>query len=249
MVYVEYVILNNLIENTIIFKFTAKLIDKKGKRIVFPILIATIFGVLFPTIKVSELVCFLIKLLTAFLLVFCLTGKVKIKKFLVALFVFYCISFCVAGATSAFINSVSFLPKECTEEELTFFVLLGGIAFILVWENAIEFIVGKAQKKVQKIYVKDKNSNYQTFDAFVDTGNEITYHQKGVLFVPNAYQEMMLFEDKNDFIMVKTTTGEKIFKVYELEEIKLENGKVFSSVPILFWDAKDKKIILHRSLQ
>ncbi len=249
MVYVEYVIINNLIANTVIIKFSAKLLDKKGKKLIIPIILSTFFGVVFPTVKVSEILCLAIKFLTALLITFCITGRERIKNFLVAVFIFYCISFCMAGATTALISAFSFFPQKIVTEELTFYILVGAFVFFIVCENVYEYIQGKTQKKVQKVYLLTKEEKELVFDAFVDSGNEVTYMQKGVHFIPKSLQNMLVYFNKNDYIKVKTMSGEKIFSVHIIPILKLSDGKVFTDVPIVFGNLADKKIILHRSIQ
>lgn len=249
MVYVEYVIINNLIANTVIIKFSARLLDKKGKRLIVAIILSTVFGTFLPTVKVSEFLCLVIKFLIALLITFCITGRERLKNFLVALFVFYCVSFCLAGATTALISTFSLLPKIIPTEELTFYILIGAFVFFVVCENVYGYVQGKTQNKLQKVFLITKEDKELEVDAFVDSGNGVTYMQKGVHFVPKSLEKIIDYRNKNEYIKVKTISGEKFFSVQIIPVLKLSNGKIFNDVPIVFWDSTDKKIILHRSIQ
>lgn len=251
MVYIEFVILNNLIANGVIFNFTAKTIGVQRKKFVLlSITLATVFGVVFPTVKVSEFSCAIIKFTSAIILTFLITGRVKLKRFIVALLIFYGISFCMAGATTALINYFSFLSKSVSSEELTFYILGGSVLFYLCISNTLNFVKNKKIKGEKVLLLKLKNGKSITLNSFIDTGNEVTYRQKGVVFVPKMYKDKLMLQKENDMIFVNTTTGYKTFEVYILPSIIDQDTKEeFIDVPAVFWESeKENKIILHRSM-
>ena len=249
MVYIEFVVLNNLIANWIIVSFTSKLLGEKKRTRYFSIALGTIFGVVTPCISLNELATILVKTICAIILVIFVTGKTNVKKFLVALSIFYAISFCLAGATTALIYSVSMTHIKLTTEELTFYILGGGIVFYLTFINLIEWVKAKKTRIERKVQVRLNQGDYMECESFVDTGNEVTYKQKGVIFVPNILKDKLDIYSTNDIIKVKTVTNEKFFSVYILSSIRfVEEEKTIEDVPVVFINGTKNKIILSRSM-
>ncbi len=250
MVYVEYVIVNNLIANSVILLWTAKVAGfvRSKKRIIGVALIGTLFGVLFPTVKVSEFICVLLKFGTALILTFLITGRTRVKRFFVSLLIFYGISFCVGGAVSALISAPAFVEKGYTEEELTFCITAGGVIFIYIARQTLSYIKGRADKGCVTVYLKGRGEQNVSIDGFVDSGNEVSFHGVGVSFIPFSLKERIECASLNEYISVFSTVGHKIFEVYTVPYLRYSDGREEDKdVPVIFWksDKKQERVILH----
>lgn len=251
MVYIEYVIANNLLANSVIFTLTSKAsgLSRTKGRIFIVVMLGTLFGVVFPMLRVSEFWCLVIKFLSALLLTLMITGRVCLKKYLITLIIFYGISFGLGGAVSSLLSSSTFLPNSYTEEELTFCIMSGGVVFVYIAGQILSYIRNSAAKGCTTVYLKDKLGGQIACSAFVDSGNSVTYRGFGVNFVPNELKSQIEYEETSDFVSVITTAGSKIFQVSLIPYMRYSNGKEEEkSVPVIFWQAqrKDSQIILHR---
>ncbi len=249
MVYIELVIANNLIANSVILEATKRLIgfNSSWKRQLLPVLLSTILGVALPTVKVTDIACLAIKLLSAVLIAFCLTGRVRFKTFMITLVVFYACSFCLAGGVSALLNSFSFIGRIYSCEELTFCILGGSVVFsYLIWQS-VEYIKLRVTKRASYATVINKNGAKISLDSFVDSGNEITYKGQGVIFASINLKKDLRYYSLDDYVLVKTATGEKIFEIYKLPLLEFEN-KSLKDVPLVFSEGiiGENKLILHR---
>ncbi len=251
MVYVEYVIMNNLLANSFICAWTAKVSGVLlSKRRIFAVsAIASIFGVIFPTVKTSQIVCLLIKIVSALFLTFLITGLTSVKRYLITLLLFYGISFCLGGTVSALLNALSFSGNvNYSEEELTFCIMGGGVIFVYIAKQTLAYIKSRADKGCVTVYFESKKSGVVALEGFIDSGNEVLFEGVGVNFIPIEYKEKLNYKKTDNFISVTTTAGNKIFQIYKLPYVRFSDGiSSQENIPVVFWksDEKQKRVILH----
>lgn len=251
MVYIEYAIINNLLANSVILGCTAKVsgIKRSKKNLFTATLVGTFFGVFLPTIAVTEILCAVIKILTALLLTFLITGKTNLKKYVITLLIFYGVSFCLGGTVNAIVLSLSFQSRVYTTEELTFCIVAGGVIFIYIAGQILSYISGRTVKGCVTVYLLDKSDRQIACDAFVDSGNGVTYRGFGVHFIPSSLKSKLKYNDLSDFVSVTTTIGTKMFPVYAVPQFRYSDGREEEcDVPVIFWETgrNEEKIILHR---
>ncbi len=98
-VYIEYVILDNLIMDYVLIKETAKILRVKCKksRIAVSALIGTLGAVIFPLIKIKSEYLFLLKILLGALICFIARNHGKISRFIKFFNVFLLLTFSIGG--------------------------------------------------------------------------------------------------------------------------------------------------------
>lgn len=246
IVYVEYVILNNLLANYAVIVLTRKFSGIKPSkiRLSFCLIISTVFGTFSPLLVLPDVVCSLLKVGISCLLVAILTGRVKIKRYLLTVFIFYGSSFGVAGAVTALLSFTSFGVSEFTDTELTFCILSGSLVFSYIAKQVVTYIKNRADKGDTWVKIQGKD-NFITLHAFIDSGNQVSFRGRGVTFISKNLIDKIDFTDLDALVTVKTVTGEENFQVFSIRKMII-GTKVKENFPAIFWDKKGEyDIILH----
>ena len=242
-VYVEYVILNNLIANYTVLSITNKLSVNSGRvRLWCSVLVSVIAGTLTPLILLDGVWVSCIKFGISIIIVTLITGKVRFKRYIVTFLIFYGVSFGVGGAVTAFCNFLSFRGVNIEEEKLTFIVLLGAVIFRYISGQALSYIKGREARREGIVYLKGKKGTIKA-TSFVDTGNTVTYNGVGVAFVNKKLQEKIQIFPTYDYVKVMTVSGSKIFEV-QIAKVSYDN-KTTKDLPIVFWEGGEKDVILY----
>lgn len=247
IVYVEYVILNNLLANYAVIVLTRKFSGIKPNkiRLSFCLILSTIFGTFSPLLVLPDVICSIIKVVLSCLLVAILTGKIMIKRYLLTVFIFYGSSFGVAGAVTALLSFTSFRIENFTDTELTLCILGGSFIFSYIAKQMMTYIKNRTDKGDRWVNVKGKDG-FITLRAFIDSGNCVTYKGQGVTFISKELKEKIDCVDLEKFVIVKTVTGEEIFEVFLIRKMTI-GKRVKENFPAIFWDKKEGEydIILH----
>lgn len=203
-VYIEYLLMENIIINFIILYVTRRITRTKTSkfRLLASALVGSIYTVIvfFPSFEFMGK--FLIKFSISILMIIIAFNPEKFQQFIKQISTFYMISFMFAGATIGIfyiINNNSYSIRfsfENTKELISFLIFGIGIAIILVI-----YILRFYQKKMNKenyltpiaIRLKDKEVNLV---ALIDTGNSLKepISQKPVIIVEYSVLETILPE-------------------------------------------------------
>lgn len=239
VVYVEYVILNNLLANYAVMVLTAKFCGRsiKGIRRIIFLALATTMGVFTPLISVPDAVCSIIKICCSLLLVFILTGRIKLKRYLITLIIFYFSSFGVAGAVTAILSFTSFGVEGYSNEELTFCILLGSLIFSYIVKQATAYFRGRVDKGECEVEFAGIKGNTVLALAFTDSGNCVQYGETGVVFVKEKFRDKILCAPLNSLVKVQTICGTKYYEVYSVRMMTVKNTKEKrENFPVVFWE-------------
>lgn len=239
-VYLEYVILNNLIANYVVLRITNSLtVGSKRLRLWISVVISVIFGTLSPIIPLSGVLVGAIKIAISLVIVTVLTGKVKFKVYLMTFLIFYGVSFGLGGAVTGLTNLLSF--TGIVEEGLTFVILVGSIIFFYISSQAVSYIRVKAVRREGSILIKSK-FGYIKSRCFVDSGNTVFYKGRGVAFVNSRLKNRIVTKNTNDYVSVDSVGGKRLFEVRIAE--RFTKTKSTEEFPIVFWEGGDYDVIL-----
>ena len=209
-VYIEYVILDNLIIDYLIVIFTSMFLSCKFKK--NNILIAVAFGVVsavvFPLYSFTTFYLSCVKIITGLIMVLLLKKYANFREFLTTCIVLFTLTF-VFGGLCLGINSM--FGIETTGGQ----VLINGFAFpvsifVLLASGYFYLFIQLIKYSKQK----HKLSNFY-FDVEIILNNK-KYFLRGYLDSGNK-----LLDDGTPVVVVPLKTFSKIFKEYPLEKIPL----------------------------
>ncbi len=201
-VYIEYLLMENIIINFIILYVTKRITRTKTSK--FRLFISALVGSIYTIIvffpSLAFMGKFLIKFSISILMIILAFNPERFQQFIKQISTFYMVSFIFAGATIGIfyiINNNSYSPRFSFENfnELLSFLIIGiGIAIILIL-----YILKFYQKRMNKenyltpiaIGLKDKEVNLV---ALIDTGNSLKepISQKPVIIVEYSALETIL---------------------------------------------------------
>lgn len=246
VVYIEYVVLNNLLANYCVMRLTQRFAGLKKGRVregVF-LFLSVVFGVVTPLLSVPDVLTVVIKLLCSMLLTKILARKIGLKRYLITLFVFYASSFGVAGAVSGILSFTSFGIEGHSDEELTFCVLVGCLIFLYIAGQIFSYLKSRVDKG-ECFVIFDTLQGDLTLSAFVDTGNCVKCRGTGVTFIPKAYKDRILHSDIVEYVSVRTINGVKVYGVCICDKMRFSDGRERIGVPVVFWESgKEGRVIL-----
>ena len=242
-VYVEYIVLNNLIANYTVLRITNSLSVKSGRlRLWCSVALSVIAGTLSPLIPLSGVVVSVIKLAMSAVIVFVLAGRVRVKRYLITLLIFYGVSFGIGGAVTGLVNFFTFTGMGIEQERLTLIILVGAVIFRYITGQALSYIRGREQRREARVYFRTKNGFVPT-TSFVDTGNNVTYKGEGVAFVSERLKDKIIAIPTGDFVRVVSVGGQNLFEV-RIAKVSYD-AKSTKDLPVVFWEGGDFDVILY----
>lgn len=258
VVYIEYALLENFLFDGVLLCL-AHLISRqkiKWQRVLFSALFGAVFAVLYPLLRLPNILGVLLKLSVGFLLVLLSFGRIKSKKewgrYAFTAFCFFALSFGYGGALTA-MSKGSF--KEKTPSWVVF------IGFALLAFATIVFARKLYEKRalhafVYKCRILYKQKVFATL-GYLDSGNLATKNGLPVCFLsPELVYEIFGEEIMKgggqvcDKMQIRTMSGEKNIPLYraaiEIEKKRGERAKkeVYFA-PSKNMISREYKVLLH----
>jgi len=209
-VYIEYVILDNLIIDYLIVFFTQFLLSTRFKKI--NTLLSVVFGVVcavvLPLFSIKTMYLFLIKILIGFLMVLMLKKYANFREFLTTCIVLFTITFLFGGLCMGVCNMLGLKTNggqvliNGYEFPMSIFVVFASM-YIYLFVQLIKYL--KHKNKITNFY----------FDVQIKQ-NEKTYYLRGFLDTGNK-----LLDNSEPVVIIPLKQFLKIFKDYPLEKIPL----------------------------
>ncbi len=229
-VYIEYVVLNNLLINalvlTLALKFTRWKINKLA--VFLSSAIGTVYAVLLPLYDWLNI--FILKILLSMAMVGIIAGKCKIKKYIVLCVVFFALTFALGGITSGIENIFSVNSGKVSASLVPFYVGTGGIVLICLYKLLYKYItLAKRKNSFESEIIIAANGKKIKCKAYFDSGNKLYFHNKPTVIIDKSvalelYEPNELINIK-DNTKVNTVSGEQKLKVFPLEYLEVENTK------------------------
>lgn len=181
-VYIEYVILDNLIINSILIYLT--LITTRTKinkyRLMTSSVVGTIFAIIMPLISISSVLLFLLKLLVGLVIVL-IFSKMEIRKIMINYFLFMSYTFLMGGFCFGILY---FLKANVNINGLIIYnfnvpvslIILTIFIYFLILKKFIKYRKNIVNLSYPVEVVKDKIT--LKLSGFLDTGNQV-YDENG----------------------------------------------------------------------
>ena len=239
-IYIEYVILDNLIINLVIILLTGLVLSKKYDfmRILTADLFGTACAIALPYLKVSIFVLIPFKLFVGLLMTSLFKKYANYKEYLVTFIVFLSMTFLMGGVCYA-VNQMFGLKVVGGQLIITnyslpvsMFCAVAGVYFyLLFW--LIKYL--KHRNSLNNYYFDveikiDKKVHF--LRGYLDTGNKLTDGGKSVVLVP---MKTFLKEFKDypleklccnpKYMLVKAVSGFDKMQVVDAEEILIKNSE------------------------
>lgn len=239
-IYIEYILIDNLIINLLIILFTGFLLNIRFNKI--NIFLANVFGticaVLLPlvSVKVSFLLWF--KLLVAVIMVGLLKKYSSFRNYFSAFFVFLTVTFFFGGLCCGMCELLNFqlesgqvLVNNYAFPVSLLCIVASGYIYLLIW--LIKYI--KHKNTLSNYYfdviIKFKGKIH-FLRGYLDTGNKLTYHGSGVVLIPKRlfYKEFKDFSIEESFLnpnkmLIKAVNGFEEITVVDADEISIKNSE------------------------
>lgn len=237
-VYIEYVVIDNLVVDYLLLLITRKTLRLRVSKfsVVFSALVGTVVAVCLPTFKMNKGFTYTVKIILGAIIVLFSGEFNSVKEYIRAyyLFIFYTFLFggCVFGVFY-FLNIDFNAVEFCYNAEFS----LGAILFTayILYLSAYK-LVGYIYRKrealpyIRKCVISFKGKEF-ALNGFIDSGNRLFSNRTGfpIILCSSKIGKKLLHEGlfdgvKSETIGFYTATGKSYLKIYNLESLKIYNG-------------------------
>ena len=255
-VYVEYVVLDNMIIDTLILLLTQFLLKLKTKKILIFLssLVGTTFALLSPIL--SNIISTLIKLPLAFIMIYIAFKPKRIKQCLVILVCFFISTFTLMGACLGVceIFKINYIVTNGLSYQYKFpvgYILLICYLCYLCFKNIIKYIF-KRHDKDKFLYeiILQNNNQIIKAKAFLDSGNILEYKGKPISIINYKIFSKLYSNISVTDILLKKNLPLKNAKYYDIKSLAdKQNILIFEINAIKIEKNEQKNAILGLSLQ
>lgn len=232
-VYIEYVILNNLIIDLIILFITAKLLkfEIKKRMIFLSASIGTVFAVLMPLISIKFYLLTLLKIIVGMLMITIIKTYSSIKEIIATFLIFITITFMLGGVCYSII---SLSGEEASAQNVIIFGYESPVSLYLViiclfvhlFFKLVSFIQHKTaiSNYIYKIRISINNKHFE-LNAYLDTANELFDENNlpVVVLSQNYYRKMLHQTQLNNTqqLQVNTVTNVASLIAFEVDSLEI----------------------------
>jgi len=218
--YIEYVIIDNLVINTLILLCTKATLKLKARfwRILVSALIGTAFAVVYPLLGLSNWILFPMKVALGVIMVLILAPYSRFKDFVLSFVFFLLYTLLLGGAVIATLMVFGTSIEMLASGGYDIVVPVGVILLIVSLYVAIIVAVAKYINRkrnidpfIRQVLLKIGDTNLE-FNAFIDSGNKLTDKKTGL-----------------PVIILSLSLLEKYFSKDQLEDLILLCGKAKNS--------------------
>lgn len=243
-IYLEYLVLDNLVANAFIIDANLR-VHKRFKRsnLVIGSAVATLIGVVYPLLKLTEFTDVLFKLLSSVVIVIFSCRDLTLREFFSHFLFFYIFSFIYGGAVLAFSGG-----KYSSHEGLTAVIGLAGILLLYLKRQITRFFSMRGRLSVS---VKICGEELR---AIWDTGNNLmTEEGYPVIVLSSDLISKINYMDTGRTFLVRTVSGEYCTKLLRLDNISVSDDALFYAENVYFVFSKDVlgsyKVILNEGIK
>ena len=256
-VYIEYVIIDNLIIDFLILKATFSLtkIDYIKRRLFLCAFLGAVIALIYPLLELNQVILTLVKIMSGLLILLLANNYKNAKAFYINAVIFFSLVFLTGGAVIGIYNIFNIplsTEKSVALVFLPVYFIIKGLGEVITYFYKRKEIVSFIYEIELKVFNKSQKAI-----GFLDTGNGAFYEEKPIIFCNKELAKKLLNENliKTKFIkiLITTATGQNenfSFKLDELILYKGDRAHIFSNVIVCIADVKssDYDIILHPAL-
>lgn len=214
--YVEYIIIDNLVINMLILLCTKATMKLKAKfyRVFFSALLGTVFSVCSPLFHLHNVVLIFMKIILGVIMILILAPYKTVRDFILSFICFLAFTLLLGGACIATLLMFGTSLESLSNGGYDIAVPLGVILLIVSLYVAIIIAVARfvSQKRSIEQFIREVElsigKKILKFNAFIDSGNKLIDRKSGL-----------------PVIILSIKLLEKYFSKKELEDLILNYGK------------------------
>lgn len=247
VIYIEYVILDNLIINSLLIYLTCLILKIKPKKI--NVFLSSTFGtvcaIFMPFVTFNNYIMFVLKICVAIIMLLILKKYRSFKGYIITLLIFLTSTFALGGVCFGIMymfNSninINGLIINDFELPLRLFILLISVYTYLMFK--LVQTMRKKQVKLPYVYslvIKQNNKSYN-LEGFLDSGNHLYHSGQPVVVISQkmfskifsniSYDKVLLQRiTDNDinganYIVANAINGSKKLLVFNIQELQIYN--------------------------
>lgn len=229
-VYIEVVIINNLLINALILTLTLRFLRHKiSKALIFiSSAIGTIYAIFLPLADILNL--FVFKIILAIIMVAIIMGRCTFKRYLSACAIFFSLTFAMGGITQGLASILSIDLKAVNSTLIPFFVGLAGLIVLFAQKLIYKHIIlARRKSRYEDLVVISANGKEVSCKAYYDSGNRLYYKNSPTIIIDKSVA-LQLFEQNElnsvkDNTQIDTVTGKKKLQVVTLDYLRTQDKK------------------------
>ena len=252
--YIEYVMIDNLVINTLILlcvKNTLKL-KVRAWRLFLSALLGTVVAVVLPLLNISSLLQLPVKIVLGVVMILVLATYLRVKDFIISLVLFVLYTILLAGASMVTLLSFGTSLESLSAGGYDISVPLGLILLIVSLYVAIIIYIARyltRKKDLSPFLRKVKiliDGRALEFDAFIDSGNKLVDIKTGLPVVVLSITALFKYFSKEEIELLMLMKGKgTIFKNVHYCDYNTISGEakkmvVFDADKIVINDGKSE---------
>lgn len=219
--YIEYVIIDNLVINTLILLCTKATMKLRAKfyRIFLSALLGTVFAVCYPLLGLSNAVLLPMKIALGVIMVLIIAPYNSVKDFIFSFMFFLLYTLVLGGACVATLLLFGTSIEKLASGGYDIAVPVGVILLIVSFYVAVIIAMARflSERRDMAPFIREValriGKKVLRFNAFIDSGNKLTDKKSGL-----------------PVIILSVNLLSKYFSKQELEDLLLFSGKNTSSI-------------------
>ena len=256
-VYIEYVIINNVIIDYLMLKATFLLTGnpKHNRRLFLCAFLGGIIALVYPALEINPTILTLVKIASGLLIVLLASEYKSVKSFYINAVIFFFYTFITGGVIIGVFNIFAI---EYQTEFIVASIVIPVYLVLKVLAQVKDYFFRR--KNVESfIYKVELCLNNQTLVAkgFLDTGNSLLDNGEPVILCDKHFAKKLIAENiakmKFKKIEISTATGKRqnlAFKLDRLLLYTLDKEHIFNNVTVCIshLNFRDYSVILHPDL-
>lgn len=229
-VYIEYVIINNLLINALILTLTLRFLRGKVSRIAVFIAsaIGTLYAVFLPLCDVLGL--FVFKIILALIMVAITVGRCTFKRYISATAIFFALTFAMGGITQGSAALFDLNLSDTNSSLVPFFVGLAGLIVLFAQKLIYKHVVlARRRSRYEDNIVLCANGKEVLCKAYYDSGNKLYYRNKPTIIIDRSVALELCAQgglnSLKDSAEIDTVTGKRNLSVLPLDYMRSQGKK------------------------
>ncbi len=238
-VYIEYVILDNLIIDYLLLSLSLRVSNAKTNklRLISSSVLGTVIAVIIPLLKLGNLYLLMIKILLAFLMCYIAGSYLTIKKYIITLGCFLGFTFLSGGLIIAifYLADIDFYKDYNFNYDSVFpiglTILIMYFLYVFLKRLILKlFKIKSINPFIRKCIVVVKGKRLSVM-GFIDSGNRLYDAKTGLPIIVGSNNLFLkinglniALKDAGD-VLIKTVNGKSLIKIYFVDKLLIYNGQ------------------------
>ncbi|MBR1988711.1 MAG: sigma-E processing peptidase SpoIIGA [Clostridia bacterium] len=229
-IYIEEFLLQNIIINFCLLRllYVSTKYRTNNLKLVSSAIVGAVFSAVSAMFLTDQMLINILKLVCSFLMIF-ISFNLKTKQFIFSYILLFVYTYALGGALMSFASNSQIttsgiiMQSNYSLELITLFIVLLTYIFELSLKHTKNKILNN--NYIYKIQLKS-GKNTLKINAFIDTGNNLSYNGKSVMILDNqCFFKLMdiktILNKDNTILKVATISGVKNLRIHLLDEVKI----------------------------